>query len=255
MPRAGASEEVSPSRSMIRRAPSIRAGFARAVRGDRSPRVRHERPRHGARARLSCARSRLRHLARVPAANRRPEAARPGTAVRTVAAPADEGRRGAVPLMERRAYRPPFAFRVVRARIRLFAATGVGLAAGAGLALAPGSRLVSSFLTGWDIGIGLYLALAFHAMAGSDIARIRRRAAEEDEGDVAILMLTVAAALVSLAAIFVELGTASAAAPSTVRSPGRVGLAILTIALSWAFIHVIFTLHYAHEFYDEETGG
>jgi uncharacterized membrane protein len=25
--------------------------------------------------------------------------------------------------------------------------------------------------------------------------------------------------------------------------------------LSWAFIHTIFALHYAHEFYDEDIGG
>jgi uncharacterized membrane protein len=31
-------------------------------------------------------------------------------------------------------------------------------------------------------------------------------------------------------------------------------LAALTIVLSWAFIHTIFALHYAHEFYDESAG-
>jgi uncharacterized membrane protein len=30
---------------------------------------------------------------------------------------------------------------------------------------------------------------------------------------------------------------------------------VLTILLSWAFIHTMFALHYAHEFYDEEAGG
>jgi uncharacterized membrane protein len=155
--------------------------------------------------------------------------------------------------MERRPRRPPLALRVVRARIRLFASGVIGLVAGLALTLTPGSRPVTNFLTGWDIGVALYLVLALHAMARSDVARIRRRAAEEDEGDVAILVLTVAAALASLAAIFVELGTATG--PGTVRSPGRLALAILTIALSWTFIHIIFALHYAHEFYDETTGG
>jgi uncharacterized membrane protein len=29
----------------------------------------------------------------------------------------------------------------------------------------------------------------------------------------------------------------------------------MTIALSWAFIHTIFALHYAHEFYAQTRGG
>ena len=29
----------------------------------------------------------------------------------------------------------------------------------------------------------------------------------------------------------------------------------LTIVLSWAFIHTMFALHYAHEFYDRTAGG
>src|SRR4029453_8050715 len=77
---------------------------------------------------------------------------------------------------------------------------------------------------------------------------IRRRAAVEDEGQWAILVLTVVAALASLAAIFAELGSAG-------RRPGQVAPAAVTILLSWAFIHTIFALHYAHEFYDETDGG
>ena len=37
--------------------------------------------------------------------------------------------------------------------------------------------------------------------------------------------------------------------------PTQLVLAITTIVLSWAFIHTIFALHYAHEFYDDEGGG
>src|SRR5262249_26046948 len=39
------------------------------------------------------------------------------------------------------------------------------------------------------------------------------------------------------------------------RRPSQVVLAAATILLSWAFIHTIFALHYAHEFYDENDGG
>jgi len=36
------------------------------------------------------------------------------------------------------------------------------------------------------------------------------------------------------------------------RKPAQVILAGITILLSWAFIHMIFALHYAHEFYGED---
>jgi uncharacterized membrane protein len=106
-------------------------------------------------------------------------------------------------------------------------------------------------LTGWDIGVGLYLVLAFHAMATSTVDRIRQRAAEEDEGQAAILILTVVAALASLAAIFALLSESS----RKDRPVQSVVLAVVTIVLSWAFIHTMFALHYAHEFYDETGGG
>jgi uncharacterized membrane protein len=112
-------------------------------------------------------------------------------------------------------------------------------------------RLASRLLVGWDLYVGLYLALVAHVMAVCDVSRIRERAAREDEGQVAILMLTVSAALASLGAIVAELGSSVGSA----RRPSHVVLAALTILLSWAFIHAIFALHYAHEFYDETDGG
>jgi uncharacterized membrane protein len=111
----------------------------------------------------------------------------------------------------------------------------------------PATRL----LVGWDIALGLYLVLVAHLMSVCDVHQIRMRAAREDEGQLAILGLTVTAALASLGAIFAELGSAT----GTTRRPLDIVLAALTILLSWAFIHAIFALHYAHEFYDDTDGG
>jgi uncharacterized membrane protein len=61
--------------------------------------------------------------------------------------------------------------------------------------------------------------------------------------------MTVATALASLLAIVVLLGT-SAAGGAHRRSIELV-LATITIGLSWVFIHTMFALHYAHEFYDQ----
>ena len=63
-----------------------------------------------------------------------------------------------------------------------------------------------------------------------------------------MLVLTVAAALASLGAIVAEL---SSTQNGGARRPIQFVLAIVTIVLSWAFIHTMFALHYAHEFYDD----
>ena len=143
----------------------------------------------------------------------------------------------------------PLLFRIVRIRPRLFISLGIGALVSVVLTVFTDWRTATRLLVGWDIYVGLYLALVAHLMSGAEIERIRARAAVEDEGQFAILVLTVVAALASLGAIFSELGIGPG------RRPAHVVLAALTILLSWAFIHTIFALHYAHEFYDEDIGG
>jgi uncharacterized membrane protein len=99
---------------------------------------------------------------------------------------------------------------------------------------------------GWDIAVGVYLALAFRLMTGCDANHIRRRAALQDEGRFTILVLVVGSALASLMAILAELAGAN-------RQPGQLALAGVTILLSWMFMHTIFALHYAHEYYAQKA--
>jgi uncharacterized membrane protein len=137
-------------------------------------------------------------------------------------------------------------YRVLRARRRLFLCVAIGMAVGAALCGLATWRPIRSVLIGWDVTVMLYLALALERMVRSEAGDIRRHAAEQDEGRLAMLILTVTAGLASLAVIVAELGAAEG------RKPGQVILAGVTILLSWAFIHTIFALHYAHEFYGED---
>lgn len=109
----------------------------------------------------------------------------------------------------RRIRRPPSPHRIVRSRPRLFFSGALGIVVTAALAASTSWRPATRLLVGWDVGIALYLTLAFDMMAGSEVHHIRQRAAEQDEGRFAILVLTVAAALASLAAIVAELGTSA----------------------------------------------
>ncbi len=112
---------------------------------------------------------------------------------------------------------------------------------------------LTRILMGWDAGVALYLALTYPMVARTDVAAIRKRAAEEDEGAFVILLLTIVATTASLIAIVFELGAAKAAANA--QGFGHVALAIITIFLSWTFVHMIFSLHYAHEYYGERRDG
>ena len=76
------------------------------------------------------------------------------------------------------------------------------------------------------------------AAARADAHQIRRRAATQDEGAIVILVLTVATAVASLLAILALLGTSATGAPQ--RRPIDLALALVTIGLSWVFIHTIF---------------
>jgi uncharacterized membrane protein len=142
----------------------------------------------------------------------------------------------------------PKPIRIIRARPRLFISAAVGLVV---LAACPWDwRLATRLLTGWDVAVALYLVLALRLIATADVNHIRRRARLQDEGQFAILGLTAAAALASLGAIVALLGMSAASE----RQPIHLALAVLTIFLSWSFTHVMFALHYAHEYY-EQNGG
>jgi uncharacterized membrane protein len=146
-----------------------------------------------------------------------------------------------------RPHRLPRFIRIIRARPRLFIAALVGLAV---IALSPHSwGLARRLLVGWDVGIALYLIAAFQLMTTANHTHIRRWAAIEDEGRVGILVLTVTAALASLGAIIALLGSSHGSSRDAI----QLGLATLTILLSWSFIHTIFAFHYAHEYYGEKT--
>jgi uncharacterized membrane protein len=139
-----------------------------------------------------------------------------------------------------------WVLRVGRAHKRLLISGLIGLAAI--VALPASLTVITRMLIGWDVGVLIYLVAVAAMMSGSSVAAIRRNAASQDEGAFALLILTVAAAMASLGAIFAELAVIDRANPNY---GVYVALAIITVVLSWMFTQTIFALHYAHEFYGE----
>ena len=150
--------------------------------------------------------------------------------------------------------RPPLPIRIARLHDKLVTAALFGLAVTVLTWMAPHAlRVPTRLLLGWDVGVALYLYMTIATMLPANVERIRKRAAEEDEGAFAILALSVGATIASLVAIIRLLANSKNAAGSV--AAAQVVLAVTTILLSWSFMHTIFALHYAHEYYGERRDG
>jgi uncharacterized membrane protein len=149
--------------------------------------------------------------------------------------------------------RQPQPFRrFLRLHYKLLSCFALGAAS---LMVLPGSwSLVTRLLVAWDTTALLYIAMVQIFVAPCSVEQIKQRAAVQDEGAVAILLITMGTAFASLVALIVLLGEKSGGGGAL-----RVVVAVSTIVLSWSFMHTIFTLHYAHEYYgdrrDQQQGG
>jgi uncharacterized membrane protein len=102
----------------------------------------------------------------------------------------------------------------------------------------------------WDLSATIYLILAFRAMLICKGDLIRARAARQDDSRMMILVIILLAIAVSFIAIVGLLAEAKETSHKTL----NLGLAAATIILAWTVTQVVFTLHYAHEYY-RPSGG
>ncbi len=137
----------------------------------------------------------------------------------------------------------------VRARPRLVTSCVAG--ALTFLALPPELAPSTRALVTWDVGAGLFLALAWVMMARASVEHMRWRARIQDDGAAVVLFLTVAAALASLAAIVIELSGLDNLTPF--RQSLRLALVTGTFVASWLLVHTSFALHYAHAYYGSRS--
>jgi uncharacterized membrane protein len=142
--------------------------------------------------------------------------------------------------------RQPRVLRFVQARRRLTASVVLGVVSF--FVLPQAWIIVTRLLVAWDVTIALFLILAYAMMWRTDMSHVKRNAVLQDEGRFSILIVTGTAAFASLAAIVAELSGAQ-------HDPALLIFATATIVLSWAVVHTIFALHYAHEYYHGGVAG
>ncbi len=140
----------------------------------------------------------------------------------------------------------PKPVRVIYARPRTFIAVAAGIVAFLCLYLTR-LELVTRALIGWDAFAASYLVLVYAMMLQSEHQSIRKHSIMQDDGRFLILLLTGLGAFASIVAIVFELGARHGVAALL--------LVMLTITLSWATVHTAFALHYAHDYYGDNTPG
>ena len=144
-------------------------------------------------------------------------------------------------------------FRLVHARPRLFIAVIVGVTIGLLLPSSIARQPVTRWLIAWNVGAGLYVLLAAIMMIRSSSHHMRHRAQLQDDGQRTILALVVVATIASLAAIGGELAVVKDM--HGFNKGAHIALAGVTVLTSWAFIQIMFALHYAHDFYAAACHG
>ncbi|SUE43776.1 DUF1345 domain-containing protein [Roseomonas gilardii] len=117
----------------------------------------------------------------------------------------------------------------------------VGLCCWGALARFTPLRHSAALLLGWDAAMLVYLLMLLHGALTADPRLAKKRAEALDETRWGVLGGTVAAVLVSLIGVALDMAGARG------DSPWTSALAMATVLLSWVFVQVLFATHYMHE--------
>ncbi|WP_174558373.1 DUF1345 domain-containing protein [Acinetobacter bouvetii] len=101
-------------------------------------------------------------------------------------------------------------------------------------------------LISWNITIYTYLFFTVTKLWRIDHGHILQRAMQQDASKWIIMFLVILTLIMCFIAIIIEINHLP---QNTSIRTGHLVLSILTIASAWFFMHTIFAIHYAHDFY------
>jgi uncharacterized membrane protein len=130
-------------------------------------------------------------------------------------------------------------------RRRVLGSAAVGLLVGLALAWVVPWQL--AVLAGWDLVAVLVLSRVWFRVGRFSADQTKEFATREDDSRASAELLLVAASVASLGGAAFGLLKAHQSGP-TLQALLTVG-SVLTVALSWAVVHTVFSLRYAHEYY------
>ncbi len=136
-------------------------------------------------------------------------------------------------------------------RRRVLSSAAIGL--GAGVVAAVFTPWQLAVLIGWDVVAALLVGRTWVRLLSFTPEQTRERATREDDSRASSELLLLLASVASL-------GGAAAALLKAHQSDAPweailTGAAVLTVALSWALVHTVFALRYAHQFYAPDVDG
>jgi uncharacterized membrane protein len=139
--------------------------------------------------------------------------------------------------------------RAAQVEVLVSAAAGVVVAVALGLV----ASLSLALLFGWDAACVVYMAWIWVRILRQDADQTAHRATTTDPDRTLTDLLLLTAAVASLAAVGTVLVEAAQLQGSA--EGLRVGLGLASVVLSWAMVHTIYTLRYAHLYYEGPDGG
>lgn len=132
-------------------------------------------------------------------------------------------------------------------RFVVFIVVLIGLAASLWRPFGAAHAISAAF----DISAVGFVAWIAIMMTRSDIDDIRRHADENDGGRAAMLLIAAALALVVLVTVASELHPSASNGATMMNT----AYPVVTILVAWFFGNTVYTLHYAHLYYDQVGAG
>jgi uncharacterized membrane protein len=133
----------------------------------------------------------------------------------------------------------------------------VAVAAAVGIPVGVVAALLTAWqaavLIGWSATVATYLGRLWPRLWRHDAATTSLHATQEDGSRVTsdlTLLASCLASLVAVALLLVETTSVDGATKAVFT-----GVGVVSVVLSWALVHTIFTLRYAHLYYDGTLGG
>jgi uncharacterized membrane protein len=110
----------------------------------------------------------------------------------------------------------------------------------------------AAVLTGWDVAAASFVGWVLWIVLRKDAAGTEALAGREDDSRAAAdatLLLASVASLASVGVAMVKAAHEHGAAKGAI-----IVVAVLSVVLAWAAVHVVFTLRYAHLYYGHDGG-
>lgn len=134
-----------------------------------------------------------------------------------------------------------------KASVRVIISVGLGIVAGVIIGLTISWKYAP--LAAWDSAALIFLIWISYTLNGRDAEQTKTLATREDPSHAASDIVLVCASIISLVAVaflLVQVNSEKGAASFLLAA-----VCILSVVISWATIHTVFTLRYAREFYND----